>query len=418
MTATSSTSPTPCSASTRPFTDKTRLILNLSFSGYYDGDVAPPLIAFWIRELVGQGAVVVAAAGNDGACRQKFPAAMPEVLAVGSLGPCGPSPFSNHGPWVDASRARRGPGERVLRPLRRGVRGDRRRTPCPDIDDFSGWAMWSGTSFATPTVVGALAEIVEACDCPAQVAVDKLLRPARAVPHARLRHRRQSGLLRISEFAYQRPVTALMTSVTMHRSAGARTSPTLVAQWTSGTLLRRVIEGDQRAWDELVGRFGGLVWSIARGYRLGALTDDVVQTVWLRLAENCDRIRDPERLAAWLATTTRNEALRVSTKQARTRSVSDLPERADTARVEPRRDRHRRRHVAPRAPRVRPAAGQGPGAAAAPVHGAAARLRHDRRDARTADRQHRPEPRARAREAQEAAPARTRRPSPTAQPKG
>jgi HAD superfamily hydrolase (TIGR01509 family) len=49
---------------------------------------------------------------------------------------------------------------------------------------------------------------------------------------------------------------------------------------------------------------------IARGYRLGALTDDVVQTVWLRLAENCGRIREPERLAAWLATTTRNEALR------------------------------------------------------------------------------------------------------------
>ena len=31
------------------------------------------MIAFWIRELVGQGAVVVAAAGNDGACRPKFP---------------------------------------------------------------------------------------------------------------------------------------------------------------------------------------------------------------------------------------------------------------------------------------------------------------------------------------------------------
>ena len=96
-----------------------------------------------------------------------------------------------------------------------------------------------------------------------------------------------------------------------------------------GLLLRRVIEGDQRAWDELVGRFGGLVWSIARGYRLGALTDDVVQTVWLRLAENCDRIRDPERLAAWLATTTRNEALRVAKKQSRSVSVGDVPERSD-----------------------------------------------------------------------------------------
>lgn len=96
-----------------------------------------------------------------------------------------------------------------------------------------------------------------------------------------------------------------------------------------GDLLRRVIEGDQRAWDELVGRFGGLVWSIARGYRLGALTDDVVQTVWLRLAEYADRIREPDRLAAWLATTTRNEALRVLKKQSRDLAVGDLPERTD-----------------------------------------------------------------------------------------
>lgn len=96
-----------------------------------------------------------------------------------------------------------------------------------------------------------------------------------------------------------------------------------------GPLLRRVIEGDQRAWDDLVGQFGGLVWSVARSYRLGALTDDVVQTVWLRLAEYCDRIREPDRLAAWLATTTRNEALRVVKKQQRLLAVGDLPERAD-----------------------------------------------------------------------------------------
>lgn len=94
-------------------------------------------------------------------------------------------------------------------------------------------------------------------------------------------------------------------------------------------LLRRVTEGDQEAWDELVDGFGGLVWSIARGYRLGALTDDVVQTVWLRLAEHSARIREPDRLAAWLATTTRNEALRVATRQARTVSLAELPERSD-----------------------------------------------------------------------------------------
>jgi RNA polymerase sigma factor (sigma-70 family) len=127
---------------------------------------------------------------------------------------------------------------------------------------------------------------------------------------------------------YHEPIGALLMTVTANAMTsirdGVQSTPMDVEQ-----LLRRVIEGDQRAWDELVGRFGGLVWSIARGYRLGALTDDVVQTVWLRLAEYADRIREPDRLAAWLATTTRNEALRVVKKQAANLSVGDLPERTD-----------------------------------------------------------------------------------------
>lgn len=155
--------------------DKRQLLVNLSFSGYYLDDLEPPMIAFWVRELVREGAVVVAAAGNDGACRRKYPAAMPEVLSVGSIGPCGPSPFSNHGPWVDASA----PGEDLVseffdhfdgavEPLVPGT--------VPDIDDFAGWAMWSGTSFSTPAIVGALAEIIETHDCPARVALAKLIK--------------------------------------------------------------------------------------------------------------------------------------------------------------------------------------------------------------------------------------------------
>jgi RNA polymerase sigma factor (sigma-70 family) len=127
---------------------------------------------------------------------------------------------------------------------------------------------------------------------------------------------------------YQADSGALMMAVTSNASTLLRQrlhSPVVDV----AAVLRRVIEGDQRAWDELVEGFGGLVWSIARGYRLGALTDDVVQTVWMRLAENCDRIREPDRLAAWLATTTRNEALRVSTKQAKSVSVANLPDRRD-----------------------------------------------------------------------------------------
>jgi RNA polymerase sigma factor (sigma-70 family) len=76
-------------------------------------------------------------------------------------------------------------------------------------------------------------------------------------------------------------------------------------------LLRAAARGDQVAWNEIVDRFEGLVWATARAYRLPhADAADVAQTTWLRLVENLDRIREPERVGAWLATTTRNECLR------------------------------------------------------------------------------------------------------------
>jgi RNA polymerase sigma factor (sigma-70 family) len=77
-------------------------------------------------------------------------------------------------------------------------------------------------------------------------------------------------------------------------------------------LVDRAAVGDADAWDELVERFAGLVWSIARGYGLGpADAADVSQTCWLRLAENLDRIHDRERVGSWLATTARRESLAV-----------------------------------------------------------------------------------------------------------
>lgn len=81
---------------------------------------------------------------------------------------------------------------------------------------------------------------------------------------------------------------------------------------THGELLTLAKSGDQAAWSELVERFGQMVWSVARSFRLDdAAAKDVSQTVWLRLVENIDRIDDPERLPGWLATTCRREALRV-----------------------------------------------------------------------------------------------------------
>ena len=77
-------------------------------------------------------------------------------------------------------------------------------------------------------------------------------------------------------------------------------------------LVTRARDGDKQAWDALVERYAPLFWSICRRYGLGgADADDVGQSVWLRLLEQLDKIRDPAALPGWLATTTRRECGRM-----------------------------------------------------------------------------------------------------------
>jgi RNA polymerase sigma factor (sigma-70 family) len=77
-------------------------------------------------------------------------------------------------------------------------------------------------------------------------------------------------------------------------------------------LVNRAAGGEQQAWNALVDRFAPTVWAIARAHRLNeASAADVSQTTWLRLVEHLDRITQPERVGAWLATTARRESLRV-----------------------------------------------------------------------------------------------------------
>jgi RNA polymerase sigma factor (sigma-70 family) len=89
-------------------------------------------------------------------------------------------------------------------------------------------------------------------------------------------------------------------------------------------LVRRAAGGDQASWDGLVARFGPMVWSIARSMgRSPAEAADVSQTVWLSLVEHLDTILQPERVGAWLATTTRRECLRVQQRAQRFTLVDD-----------------------------------------------------------------------------------------------
>ncbi len=101
-------------------------------------------------------------------------------------------------------------------------------------------------------------------------------------------------------------------------SRGPRLECASVRELPITELLDRAAAGDRYAWDAIVDRYCRLVWSVVRSFRLDdAAAADVTQTVWLRLVEHCGRIRDPERLPGWLATTARNESLRVLKGQRR-----------------------------------------------------------------------------------------------------
>src|ERR1700727_772968 len=81
-------------------------------------------------------------------------------------------------------------------------------------------------------------------------------------------------------------------------------------------IVRQARAGSSEARQSLIQRFGGLVAAIARRCRLNdADVAEVCQTTWLRLVENLDRIEQPERLGAWLATTSRRERLRIAIRQ-------------------------------------------------------------------------------------------------------
>jgi RNA polymerase sigma factor (sigma-70 family) len=80
-----------------------------------------------------------------------------------------------------------------------------------------------------------------------------------------------------------------------------------------GFLVGKAAQGDEIAWEDLVERFGGLVWATARSVGLSTTAaSDVSQTTWLRLAEHLGRLREPDRVGSWLTTTARHEAIRVA----------------------------------------------------------------------------------------------------------
>jgi hypothetical protein len=141
-------------------------VVNLSLGCHTFDDRPSPVLARAIAAL-GRRTVVVACAGNAGADRPFWPAALKPVIAVAALDGGGDrAGFSNYGWWVDACA----PGVDIASSYVRfdGPRGDR----------FEGYATWSGTSFATPAVAGRVAGMAAAEGIGAPEAADRVLAPA------------------------------------------------------------------------------------------------------------------------------------------------------------------------------------------------------------------------------------------------
>ena len=138
----------------RPEGERPHLV-NLSFGGYSPLGMA--VLASAISALHEAGSVVVASAGNDATCVPMFPAALPHVVGVAALDEEGkPARFTNYGPWVRACAE----GVDLVSIFFEGFNGAGPREQNYDPDRFNGWARWSGTSFAAPVVVAALARAV------------------------------------------------------------------------------------------------------------------------------------------------------------------------------------------------------------------------------------------------------------------
>jgi Subtilase family len=138
-------------------------VLNLSFGGYALDDDAG-YFASAVRRAQARGWVVVASAGNDATCRRTWPAAFPDVVSVGAVGPHGPAPFTNYGPWVRASA----PGVDLVSTFFSGW-DDKAK------GEFDGWARWSGTSFSAPLVTGAIVAYMHGRNATAQDAVARIV---------------------------------------------------------------------------------------------------------------------------------------------------------------------------------------------------------------------------------------------------
>ena len=167
-------------------------LVNLSLGTFTDDGQAPLVLQRAVERLSSR-VLLVAAAGNHGNVRPKpadysgpwpkpnsalWPAAFTDVIAVGAADAEGRiAPFSPSAGWIDAY---------AFGVDRRSTFLNARVKRSEDTEEFNGFALWSGTSFAAAVVSGAIAARVHPGSRSAQEAVIDLLASGRRDSEDRL----------------------------------------------------------------------------------------------------------------------------------------------------------------------------------------------------------------------------------------
>lgn len=99
----------------------------------------------------------------------------------------------------------------------------------------------------------------------------------------------------------------------------------------AATLFQQFRDGHHDRMDPLVRLMTPTLWHMARscGLQHGD-AEDVVQAVWMTLVNKADTVRDPRSIVAWLGTSVRREAWRVSREKRRAELREDFTEQPDS----------------------------------------------------------------------------------------
>lgn len=108
--------------------------------------------------------------------------------------------------------------------------------------------------------------------------------------------------------AGRRPVAPPVSIITRIREAPP----------SDAELLRGCRRGDAQSWDELVGRYERLVYSVALRNGLDAEdAADATQNTFVALMDGLDQLQSEDRLSFWLMTVARRQAWRIARRRDR-----------------------------------------------------------------------------------------------------